>query len=142
MISEISWLKMDKHLKLICIAWVLCVAYLFLHQVIKRYEKLISKTQVSFQQALLPNYFAALKLNHIEEFVNSENEVRGYGFNILDDEALEKIMAQKNKVFGDKQYDSEMSSNMISERNLSGGFQSSWRGEDATKKMEHSNPVY
>ena len=30
-------------------------------------------------------------MNHIEEFVNSENEVRGYGFNILDDEALEKI---------------------------------------------------
>jgi len=47
---------------------------------------------------LLPNYFAALKIIHIEEFVNSENEVRSYGFNILDDEALEKIQNQKSKV--------------------------------------------
>jgi hypothetical protein len=72
---------------------------------------------------LLPNYFAALKLNHIEEFVNSENEVRAYGFNILDDEALEKIQNQKNKVLkkmGEREYNSEMSSQMISERNGEG----------------------
>ena len=98
---------------------------------------------------MLPNYFAALKLNHIEEFVNSEHEVRAYGFNILDDEALEKIQNQKNKVlmkFGDKEYNSEMSSQMVSERENfqsgSGGLHTKKKGDESGKKMEHSNPVY
>lgn len=96
---------------------------------------------------MLPNYFAALKLNHIEEFVNSENEVRAYGFNILDDEALEKIQNQKAKLLnkiGEREYNSEMSSQMVSEREnfQSGGVNSGRKGEQSGKKMEHSNPVY
>jgi hypothetical protein len=90
-----------------------------------------------------------LKLNHIEEFINSENEVRAYGFNILDDEALEKIQNQKNKIFkkfGDKEYNSEMSSQMVSERenfqSSSGGLPHGKKGDESGKKMEHSNPVY
>ena len=46
--SDISWFKMEKHLKLICIAWVICGAYLVLHQVVKRYQKMMSSISVSF----------------------------------------------------------------------------------------------
>jgi hypothetical protein len=84
---------MEKHQKFLVIAWIICITYLVLSQVIKRYQKFMSSVSIAFQQALLPNYFSALKLNHIEEFIECELAVREYGFNILDDEALEKMEA-------------------------------------------------
>jgi hypothetical protein len=77
---------------LICI-WLGIIVYLIMHELSQEWTLFTYKND-----RILPNYFNALRVSNIDEFITDELEFRDFGFNILDDEAIQRCNTSKKKM--------------------------------------------
>jgi len=72
------------------IAFIIIVLSFIVYECILRFKELYASADVHFQHSRLPNYFSALRRQDCEEFVEDEELFKQFGFNILNEEAMEK----------------------------------------------------
>lgn len=82
-LKDITWKSMDKSLHLLIFVWIGIIIYLIIYELTHEWSIFKIKTD-----RILPNYFHALRISNIDEFITDELEFRDFGFNILDDEAI------------------------------------------------------